>query len=152
MSLGTQNIQDEFRERQYAAYHDQSIPPFWFRPKEPTYTGPTAIVFPGTLTGREQLEVREWLAASDTDRPNLLTKCTQRAAIAKITEYIAYYADPSWLAWRDTREAVRIVLWRLFMADTSVQSKGTISASADVAGAGSGPTTAPILPAENVAD
>lgn len=147
---GGTNITGEFYERPYAAYHEQSEPPTWFRHIAATYTGPTVIVFPGTLTVQEKIEVMAWLAASQTDRPNVLANCTQRAAIAKITEYIAYYADVTYLAWRDTDEGTRIAQWRLFMADSLIESKTTVAASSDSAGAGSLPPTPPFEQATNL--
>lgn len=149
---GTQNITADFRERQFAAYNDQSVPPSWFRHKVATYTGPTAIVFPGTLNMLERAEVNAWLWADVSLRPVMLSRCTQRAAIAKITEYIAYYADASYLAWKDTDEAARLAQWKLFSADALIQSKATVSSSGDVTGTGSSPTSAPIALASNTPD
>lgn len=140
----------EMYERPYAAYHEQSDPPWWFRHIPASYTGPTAIVFPGTLTAQERREVMAWLAAGQAERPNLLSKCTQRAAVAKITEYIAYYADASWLAWRDTDEGTRIAQWRLFVADGLIASKATVAKSADSGGIGSGEPTPPFVTATNL--
>lgn len=146
------NITGEMYERPYAAYHEQSPVPDWFRHISPTYTGPTAIVYPGTLTLEEQSEVGRWLAANDFEKPSRLAQCTQRAAIAKITEYIAYYAAASYLNYRDANNSSRIAQWRLFLADAMIANKTTVPATGDpTSGTGTSAPTPPYDQATNLA-
>lgn len=149
MALGTQNITADFRERQYAAYHEQTPAPSWFRHVSPTYSGPTMITYPDDLNSIEQAEVNAWLNATVSQRPSMLAKCTQRAAIAKITEFIAYYADASYLNWSDADKSSQLAQWRLYLADALLNNKASIPATSDGGGSGSGQPTPPFTMPEN---
>lgn len=148
MAVGTTNITGEMYEKPYAAYHEHSLPPTGFSSIPPTYSGPTLIVFPGNLNSVERAQVNKWLLAAD--KPAALLQCKSRIAIAKITEYIAYYADASYLAWAAARDASHIAQWRLYLATALVNNKAAVSKSADTAGTGSGATSVPFTAATNL--
>ncbi len=155
MSVGTTNINGssgEMYEKPYGAYHEQSVPPAWFKSLPPTYSGPTLIVFPGTLNMVERAQVNAWLVAQESQRPDILRRCTSRVAIAKITEYIAYYATASYQAWYGAAESSRIAQWRLYLATAVVNNKATVSKSEDTAGTGSGPVSVPFGSPANLPD
>lgn len=138
-------------ERPYAAYHEQAPVPQWFRHVPAVYSGPTLIVFPGTLTAKEQSEVRLWLISDASTRPEILLRCTQRAAIAKIAEFVAYYADPSYWSWKDADEASRVAQWRLFLADALIANKLTVPKSGEGTGVGSAEPVVPFTQGLNLA-
>lgn len=147
---GAINITTEMFERPYAAYHEQSSPPAWFRSIPPTYSGPALITFPGNLNALERAEVNAWLNAMEGERPATLARCTQRASIAKITEYVAYYADASYLAWKNAADAAHIAQWRLYLADALLANKSTIAKTADTAGSGSAEAAVPYTQGTNL--
>lgn len=98
----------------------------------------------------ERRWVDAWLGAQQSARPSILAQCDQRLAIAKITEYSTYYADLTYLNWRDGDEASRRAQWRYYMADAAIASKGTVTVSNDNTAVGSGAVSATFAAGDNV--
>lgn len=139
---GSTNITAEFYERPYNAARETTIPPYWFV-HVAVASAPSAPTFPGTLSAKAQLQVNAWLGADATTRTHLYARLTtERDALAKIAEYITFYASEAYVEWIAAENASRIAQWRLYMADAMIANKDT------EAGSTTGPTggTAPTFP------
>lgn len=129
---------------------DLSAPNPYRVPTLPAAPGsPATPVFPGTLTGPELSEVNNWLAAPEGQRPDLLRRARTRAAIAKIGEYVVYYADPAVIAWLAAVNDARFAQHVLGRADGIINNEATTAKSSDVTGAGSTPPPAYQPPGSN---
>jgi hypothetical protein len=88
------------------------------------------------LTGIEQQEVRAWLSASESRRPDILRRMTTRASVAKVAEYVAYYADPAIVAWRAAMYEADVAQRILTRADALINNEASTAISADNTGTG----------------
>jgi hypothetical protein len=110
---------------------------------------PSAPTFPGTLTVLEQTEVSRWLRATECLRPGILRGFTTRAAVAKVAEYVAYYADSAIIAWLAACDDARFTQRVLTRADALINNEATLSKSSDATGAGSSAPPASQTPGAN---
>lgn len=145
------NLTATLYERAYFASQDRSVPRVTFQPYLPTTpVSPAAPAYPATLNSIERMEVDRWLTASTQDRPFVLTRTATRAAIAKIGEYVAYYADPAIQAWLEACLSAISAQWKYNEADAAINNKATVSKSSNGTGAGSTPPPATQPPGTNV--
>lgn len=143
------NLTTDLTERPHYAAQEKLVAPSWFSPILPVVpVSPAAPSFPGTLTPSEAAQVNSWLLASQNDRERMLRSFTSRLAIAKVAEFVTYYADPAIKAWIGACEAARIAQFRQYMADAMVNNKGSTSLTALASGLGaSAPVaTQPVTP------
>lgn len=148
--MSTANYAVSLAPKPAVAIRDQTPVPAWFSHTSPDLpSGLTTPTFPGSLTPIEQAEVRRWLAAPEHHRPTVLTQLTQRAAVAKVEEYVAYYADPKYLAWKASNELDRIGQWRNATGSAVIANIDALSKSLDGTGAGDPRPGDILLPGEN---
>jgi len=114
--MAAENYATEIAPKPSALIREQTPPEPWFIHTEPTPPA-GAPVYPGTLNSIERLEVDRWLVAIPGQREEILSGMTTRAAILKVAEFEAYYADPAYQAWVIENKLERVKQWRNEIAE-----------------------------------
>lgn len=147
------NLQTTLYERTDYAPREVSEPPAWFLDTPPALPATSLPDYPGwgagavTFNSYERAEIDRYIA-NPTDA--VLRTLRLPDAITKANEFKTYFATAAYKTWFATRWSNRRAEWKFFTADALINTKSTVSKSADVTGAGSGAPPANQPPGTNV--
>lgn len=135
------NLQTTLYERTLYAPEERSDPPAWFLHTSPALPATSLPIYPGwgagtvPLNSYERGEVDRYIA-NPTDA--VLATLRLPDAIAKANQFKIYFATAAYQAWFASNRGARSAQWKFFNADALINTKATVSVSADNTGSGSG--------------